>query len=112
MFSSALLINKSDVKKAMLIASRDFADFCIAVHYLPKGFLWSSTLRNYQIGLLGTYSSLCRVPSSILGIWELLHCTISSTLDWFLLVFRPRNLNSARPVQTIQLILYALMFPL
>lgn len=54
------------MKQALLIAARDFADFCIAIHFLPEGFLWSSRLYHYQVGLLGTFSSLCRVPTYIL----------------------------------------------
>lgn len=58
------------MKGYLLIAIRDWVDFIIAVHYLPEGFLWSSKLLNYQIGLLGTFSSLCRFPTYVLNRQE------------------------------------------
>jgi hypothetical protein len=64
--SSESIITESQMKNSWVIALRDLADFFIAVHYLPEGFLWSSHLLNYQIGLLGTFSSLCRVPTYLL----------------------------------------------
>jgi hypothetical protein len=65
--SSSQLITRNDVNSAIVIACRDWADFMIAVHYLPEGFLWSSQLHYYQVGLLGTFSSLLRVPTYLLG---------------------------------------------
>jgi hypothetical protein len=45
---------------------RDAADWCIAIHFMPEGFLWSAKLYYYQIGLLGLVSSCCRVYHFVL----------------------------------------------
>jgi hypothetical protein len=52
---------------AKLIAIRDFADWSIAVHFMPEGFLWSSKLYHYQVGILGIISSLIRVNTFIIN---------------------------------------------
>jgi hypothetical protein len=36
---------------------RDFLDFFIVVNAMPKGFLWSSILVDYQVGFIGSFTS-------------------------------------------------------
>lgn len=55
------------MKQAALIAFRDFIDWAISIHYMPEGFLWSAQLYHYQVGLLGTISSLCRVHTYVIN---------------------------------------------
>ena len=53
------------MKNGLLTAARDFLDWCIAIHFMPSGFLWSAQLYHYQVGILGTVSSLIRVYTYI-----------------------------------------------
>jgi len=65
--SSSEIISHSEMKGAALIAFRDFLDWCIAIHFMPEGFLWSAQLYHYQVGLIGTVSSLCRVHTYVIN---------------------------------------------
>lgn len=65
-YDSSEIISHSDMKASMNYAIRDFADWCIAIHFMPAGFLWSTQLYYYQVGILGCISSWCRVESYIL----------------------------------------------
>ncbi|CAF1344921.1 unnamed protein product [Adineta ricciae] len=48
-------------RNAMLATVRDGTEFMVAVSYLPRGFLWSSTLTYIQVGMLGTCSAFLRL---------------------------------------------------
>lgn len=49
----------SKAKEQQLIVTiiGSFADACNAVHWLPKGILWSGAFNQTLVGLLGTISS-------------------------------------------------------
>ena len=49
------------VRDAMLAAVRDGSESLVAVNYLPRGFLWGSTLTKIQIGGLGVCSAFVRL---------------------------------------------------
>lgn len=66
-YNSADIISQSDMKLSLNYAIRDFCDWCIAIHFMPAGFLWSSQLYYYQVGILGTISSWCRVETYVLN---------------------------------------------
>ena len=40
-----------------LVLCESFSDFCCAIHWLPRGFLWSGKLSKLTVGLLGSVSS-------------------------------------------------------
>lgn len=40
-----------------LVLCGSCADFCCAVHWLPRGFLWAEKLSKFMVGFLGTVSS-------------------------------------------------------
>ena len=42
----------------ILTALKYSADLIFAIHYLPEGILWSGTLKKWQVGALGSFSSL------------------------------------------------------
>jgi hypothetical protein len=65
--SSSEIISHSEMKASLLIAFRDFLDWCISIHFMPEGFLWSASLYHYQVGLIGTVSSLCRVHTYVIN---------------------------------------------
>ncbi|CAF0935634.1 unnamed protein product [Adineta steineri] len=48
-------------RNAMLASIRDGTEFMVAVHYLPQGYLWASTLTYIQVGLFGTCSASLRL---------------------------------------------------
>lgn len=66
-YDSSEIISESDMKLSMNYAIRDFADWCIAIHFMPEGFLWSGQLYYYQVGILGVISSWCRVETYVLS---------------------------------------------
>jgi len=66
-YDSSEIISNSDMKLSLNYAIRDFADWCIAIHFMPEGFLWSSQLYYYQVGILGIISSWCRVETYVLA---------------------------------------------
>lgn len=66
-YDSSEIISQSDMKLSLNYAIRDFADWCIAIHFMPEGFLWSSQLYYYQVGILGIISSWCRVETYVLN---------------------------------------------
>lgn len=45
----------------MLAIVRDGTEFMVAVNYLPRGYLWGSTLSHMQVGGLGTCSAFIRL---------------------------------------------------
>ncbi|CAF0920703.1 unnamed protein product [Brachionus calyciflorus] len=69
-YDSSKVISKSQMNQAVLIAFRDFLDWCIAIHFMPEGFLWSAQLYHYQVGLIGVVSSLCRVHTYVINRQE------------------------------------------
>lgn len=66
-FSSSFIISKSEMQQSALVAFRDFLDWCIAIHFMPPGFLWSAQLYHYQVGIIGVISSLCRVHTYVIN---------------------------------------------
>jgi hypothetical protein len=58
------------MQQSALVAFRDFLDWCIAIHFMPAGFLWSAQLYYYQVGIIGTISSLCRVHTYVINRQE------------------------------------------
>ncbi|CAF1030399.1 unnamed protein product, partial [Didymodactylos carnosus] len=48
-------------RKAVLATIRDGSEFVVAVHYLPRGYLWASSLTYIQVGLFGTCSAFMRL---------------------------------------------------
>jgi hypothetical protein len=48
-------------RNAMLATLRDATEFMVAVNYLPRGYLWASTLTYIQVGMLGTCSAFLRL---------------------------------------------------
>ena len=55
------LIPWTAARNAMLVAVRDGIEFMVAVNYLPRHFLWGSTLTYIQVGMLGTCSAFLRL---------------------------------------------------
>ena len=47
----------------MLATVRDGTEFIVAVNYLPRGYLWASTLTYIQVGVFGTSSAFLRLFS-------------------------------------------------
>ena len=45
-------------RNAMLATVRDGTECMVAVNYLPRGYLWASTLTYIQVGVFGTCSAL------------------------------------------------------
>lgn len=45
----------------MLATIRDGTEFMVAVNYLPRGYLWASTLTYIQMGVFGTCSAFLRL---------------------------------------------------
>ncbi|CAF4195842.1 unnamed protein product, partial [Rotaria magnacalcarata] len=45
----------------MLATVRDGTEFMVAVNYLPRGYLWASTLTFIQTGAFGTCSAFLRL---------------------------------------------------
>lgn len=66
-YDSSEIISQSDMKLSLNYAIRDFCDWCIAIHFMPAGFLWSTQLYYYQVGILGVISSWCRVETYVLA---------------------------------------------
>lgn len=48
-------------RNAILATLRDGTEFMVAVNYLPRGYLWASTLTYIQVGILGTSSAFLRL---------------------------------------------------
>ena len=48
-------------RNALLAMVRDGSEFVVAVHYLPEGYFWSSTLTYLQVGAFGTCSAFFRL---------------------------------------------------
>lgn len=48
-------------RNAMLATVRDGTEFMVAVNYLPRGYLWASTLTYIQVGVFGTCSAVLRL---------------------------------------------------
>ncbi|KAL0276457.1 UNVERIFIED_CONTAM: hypothetical protein PYX00_004025 [Menopon gallinae] len=51
--------------KLFLNTLKSMLDIVYAVHYLPPGILWSGTLQKWQVGALGTLSSLIGLYQSL-----------------------------------------------
>jgi peroxin-11C len=49
---------RANQRSYLLLALQATLDLGHAVHWLPKGFLWSGKVKTWQRGLLGTMSSL------------------------------------------------------
>lgn len=63
--SSSEVISHSDMRKCSIIAARDFFDWCVAISFMPEGWLygllpWAGNIYYYQIGLLGMAATYCR----------------------------------------------------
>ncbi len=48
-------------RNAMLATVRDGTEFMVAVNYLPRNYLWGSTLTFIQVGTFGTCSAFLRL---------------------------------------------------
>jgi hypothetical protein len=48
-------------RNAILATVRDGTEFMVAVNYLPRGYLWASTLTYIQVGVFGTCSASLRL---------------------------------------------------
>jgi len=62
---SSSIISHSEMKTCSIIAARDFFDWCVAISFMPEGWLfgllpWASNLHYYQVGLLGMAATYCR----------------------------------------------------
>ena len=61
--------DESDLQKKtnaqLLSIAKDWADLSIALHYWPKGWIWSDRLSTGQIGLYGTISSIISIYKSM-----------------------------------------------
>ncbi|CAF0906612.1 unnamed protein product [Adineta ricciae] len=57
------LIPWTAARNAMLATVRDGTEFIVAVNYLPRGYLWASTLTYIQVGVFGTSSAFLRLFS-------------------------------------------------
>ena len=55
------LIPWTAARNAMLATVRDGTELVVAIHYLPRGCLWSSTLTYFQVGMFGTCSASLRL---------------------------------------------------
>jgi len=66
-YDSSEIISESEKNLSLNYAIRDAADWCIAIHFMPEGLLWSSQLYYYQVGILGIISSWCRVKTYVLA---------------------------------------------
>lgn len=63
-FSIFLQKLRAKEKFQMVTCVRLSLDIVHAVSTLPKGFLWSSSLKTWQVGLVGTLSS-------VLGLYQI-----------------------------------------
>jgi len=48
-------------RNALLASVRDGSEFVVAVNYLPRNYLWGSTLTFIQMGMFGTCSAFLRL---------------------------------------------------
>ncbi|CAF0798930.1 unnamed protein product [Didymodactylos carnosus] len=48
-------------RKAVLATIRDGSEFMVAVHYLPRGYLWANSLTYVQVGVFGICSASIRL---------------------------------------------------
>jgi hypothetical protein len=49
------------VRNSMLATVRDGTEFMVAVNYLPRGYLWASTLTYIHVGMFGICSASLRL---------------------------------------------------
>lgn len=52
----------------LLTALRCASDLLHAIHWLPEGILWAGKLKKWQIGALGTFSSVLSLIQSFAGL--------------------------------------------
>ena len=60
------------MKTCSIIAARDFFDWCVAISFMPEGWLfgllpWASNLHYYQVGLLGMAATYCRAQHYVVN---------------------------------------------
>jgi hypothetical protein len=48
-------------RNAMLATVRDSTECMVAINYLPRSYLWGSTLTYIQVGMFGTCSAFLRL---------------------------------------------------
>ncbi len=70
--SSSSIISHSEMKTCSIIAARDFFDWCVAISFMPEGWLfgllpWASNLHYYQVGLLGMAATYCRAQHYVVN---------------------------------------------